>query len=145
MSSTATVAIAVPEPIFRKVKRAAEMTYRPVEEIVAAALDAALPEPAGLPPQLANELASMHIWNDEALWAATAPSFSVAEKCRLGQLNHLAGQRALTKAEQAEQAQLLAAYHRSVLRRAQALSILHQRGHPLPTEEPPQAVDDGVA
>ncbi len=65
--------------------------------------------------------------------AAAAPSFSPAEQRRLSQLNHIAGQRPLRKAEKAEQAQLLAAYHRSVSRRAQALATLTQRRGTGPT------------
>jgi len=109
---------------------------------LAATLNAALPEPSGLPPEMADELASMHLFSDDALWAATEPSLSPAEQRRLGQLNRMAGERPLTKAEKAEQEQLLVAYHRSVLRRAQALAILAQRGHPIPTETELQAAGD---
>jgi hypothetical protein len=140
--TTQTVSVQVPEPIFRKLKRAADVTCRPVEEVLAATLNAALPEPSGLPPEMADELASMHLFSDDALWAATEPSLSPAEKRRLGQLNRIAGERPMTKAEKAEQEQLLAAYHRSVLRRAQALAILAQRGHPIPTEKELQAAGD---
>ena len=41
-----------------------------------------------------------------------------------------AGTRALAPTEAAEQTALLAAHHRSVLRRAQALAILAERGYP---------------
>jgi hypothetical protein len=101
-----------------------------------------VPVPPDLPPELADELASMHLFSDDALWAATAPSLSPTEQHRLSQLNHLASQRALTDAEQAEQERLLAAYHRSVLRRAQALAILAQRGHPLPQLKESQTEDN---
>ena len=60
------------------------------------------------------------------------PSLSPAEAARLKQLNHAAGERSLTQAEVSEQAALLEAYHLSVLRRAQALAILVQRGHAIP-------------
>jgi hypothetical protein len=83
------------------------------------------------PPDLSNELAAMHFFSDEALWAAAQPSLSPAEQVRLSQLNHTAGERSLTPAEDAEHEHLLIAYHRSVLRRAKALAILSQRGHPL--------------
>lgn len=75
-----------------------------------------------------------HLFSDEALWAATRPSLSPAKQFRLNQLNHKAGERPLTQAEEAEQEHLLTAYHRSVLHRAKALAILAQRGHPLPVE-----------
>jgi len=60
------------------------------------------------------------------------PSLSPAEAARLKQLNHAAGERSLTQAEVSEQAALLEACHLSVLRRAQALAILAQRGHAIP-------------
>ena len=90
--TTRTVSVQVPEPIFRKLKRAADVTCRPVEEVLAATLNAALPEPSGLPPELADELASMHLFSDDALWAAVEPSLSPTEQRRLGQLNRFAGQ-----------------------------------------------------
>jgi len=102
-------------------------------------INAALTAPPNLPPDLADELAVMHLFSDDALWAAVQPSLSPAEQHRLRQLNHLAGERPLTQAEASEQAVLLRAYHRSVLRRAQALAILGQRGHPVPREDLPPA------
>jgi len=129
-----TVSVGLPRPVFLKLKRTAELTHRPVEEVLVATVNAALVEPPGLPADLANELAAMHLFSDEALWAATHPSLSPAEQFRLSQLNHKAGERPLTKAEKAEQEHLLTAYHRSILRRAKALAILAQRGHSLPVE-----------
>lgn len=82
-----------------------------------------------LPQELAAEFAAMHLLTDQALWASVQPSISPAEVHRLRQLNHAAGERSLTDAETSEQAALLATYHVSVLRRAQALAILAQRGH----------------
>jgi len=129
---TQTVSIELPRSVFLKLKRAAELTHRSVGEVLVATVNVALVEPPGLPADLANELAAMHLLSDEALRAAAHPSLSPAEQSRLSQLNHRAGERLLTEAEEAEQEHLLAAYHRSVLRRAKALAILTQRGHPLP-------------
>ena len=85
----------------------------------------------------------MHLFSDEALWAATAPSFSPTEEYRLNQLNAAAGERDLTPAEEAEQQSLIAAYHRSVLRRAKALAILAQRGHRVPLTAQTEVSDHG--
>ncbi len=136
-----TVSVQLPRPVFLKLKRAAELAHRSVEDVLVATVNAALVEPAGLPPDLANELAAMHLFSDDALWAAAKPSLSPTEQYRLSQLNHKAGERSLTEAEKVEQEQLLAAYHRSVLRRAKSLAILSQRGHPLPLETEPQEDD----
>jgi len=127
-----TVSVGLPKPVFLKLERAAQLTHRSVEEVLIATVNVALAEPPGLPTDLSNELAAMSLFSDEALWAAGQPSLSPAEQSRLGQLDHKAGERLLTEAEKAEQADLLAAYHRAVLRRAKALAILAQRGHPFP-------------
>ncbi|MEW5986882.1 MAG: hypothetical protein AB1791_09645 [Chloroflexota bacterium] len=126
-----TLTIQLPRTTYRKLKRAAEMTYRSVDEVLAATIDATLIAPADLPPELADELAAMRLLSDKALWAAVRPSLSPAEQFRLEQINHTAGERTLTGAEEAEQITLLTAYYRSALRRAQALAILAQRGHPI--------------
>lgn len=129
---TTTIAIELPEPLFRRLKRAADLTHRSVEEIAATSLEAVLPPASNLPPDIANELATMYLFSDEALWAATEPSLSPAEERRLSQLNSATGERELTSAEESEQQYLIAAFQRSVLRRAKALAILAQRGHSIP-------------
>ncbi len=129
--SEKTITVNLPEPAFRKLQRAAELTYRSVDDILTSTINATLVAPPDLPSDLADELAAMHLLSDDALWAAAQPSLSPAEQRRLEQLNHIAGERSLTEAEAKEQAALLKAYHRSVLRRAQALAVLAQRGHPV--------------
>ena len=126
------IPIQLPEPLFQRLKCAADLTHRSVEEIAAATLEAALPLAADLPPDVANELAAMHLLSDEALWAATEPAFSPTAENRLNQLNVAAAERTLTSTESAEQHSLITAYRRSVLRRAKAFAILAQRGHRLP-------------
>ena len=140
-----TVSVELPKPIFLKLKKVAELTHRSVEEVLVTTVNAALPEQRDLPAGLANELAAMNLFSDEALWAAAEPSLSPAEQRRLSQLNRSAEDRPLTKAEGAEQRQLLLAYHRSVLRRAKALAILAQRGHPLPDQAELQATLDELS
>lgn len=129
--SMTTVSIQLPDTLFRKLKRAADLTHRPVEEIAATSLEAVLPTTPGLPADVADDLAAMQIFSDAALQAAVEPSMSRAEQRRLEQLNSAAGEHALTTAEQKEQQALIAAYNRSVLRHAKAMSILAQRGHDL--------------
>lgn len=134
MSDLRTITITLPEPAFRKLQRAAELTYRSMDEILSNVINAALIAEPDLPPELAEELGAMHLFSDEALWAAARPSLSPAEQERLRQLNEIAGERTLSAAEAAEQSRLLEAYQRAVLRRAQALAILKQRGHPIAPE-----------
>jgi len=132
--TTQTVSVRLPKSVFLKLERTAELTHRSVEDVLVTTVNAALVEPPGLPTDLTNELAAMHLLSDEALQAMTHPSLSPADQVRLSQLNHKAGERPLAQSEEAEQEHLLTAYHRSVLRRAKALAILAQRGYPLPVE-----------
>ncbi len=78
---------------------------------------------------LPAEFAAMHMLSDQALLSAVQSSFSSADLHRLRQLNAAAGENSLIQAEANEQTALLDDYHLAVLRRAQALAILAQRGH----------------
>lgn len=138
-----TIAVHLPESFVQKLKRAADLTHRSVEDIAVTSLEAALPSAQNLAPDIADELAAMHLFSDEALWAATAPSFSPTEEYRLNQLNAAAGERDLTPAEEAEQQSLISAYRRSVLRRAKALALLAQRGHRVPVTAEAKVTDHG--
>jgi len=103
--AVATVSVQLPEPLYRKLEGAAAITHRTVDEVLAATLAVALPPAPDLPPGLADELA---------------------------ELNAIEDNRSLTELEQTEQVQLLAAYERSILRRAQAFAVLARRNHPVP-------------
>ena len=81
---------------------------------------------------IADELAEMMWLSDQSLWQATTPTFTPVQQQQLAELNELTDQRALNAKEQSEPAQLLTAYERSVLRRAQAFAILARRGHQIP-------------
>lgn len=132
MIADQTLTVRLPASVAAKIQRAAALTYRSIDDIVATTIDAALAEPPSAPTDLAPEFAAMHLLSDQALQAAAQPSISPAELHRLRQLNHAAGERSLTQAETAEQEALLTTYQVSVLRRAQALAILAQRGYDIP-------------
>jgi len=126
-----TVSVPLPTQLFRRLERTAAITHRSIDEILASTVAAALIAPEDLPEDLAGELAGMHFLSDDSLRAASMPSMSAADLARLEQLNSSAGQRSLMVAEVAEQTQLLEGYRRAILRRAQAMAILAQRGHSL--------------
>lgn len=139
------ISVQVPEPTFRRLQRVAEITHRSVEEVLTTTVNVALPHDPDLPADLADELAAMTMYSDDALWAASEPSLSPAEQRRLSQLTHAGGSRSLTAAESAELAHLLDLYDRSVLRRARALAILAHRGYEIPDRvDLPDATDDNT-
>lgn len=110
--------IQVSEPLYRRLQGAAAAAHRSMGDAVASAVTIALPPSPDLPEALANELAEMIWLSDDALRQATVPSFSKAQQERLATLNDLADECVLTTAEKTEQTELLAAYERSLLRRA---------------------------
>ena len=123
------VNVAIPEPLFERLKRVAARTFRPIEEILSSALDVALPIDPDLPQDVADELVAMSFFSDEALQAAAQSSIAPAQTQRLRQLVHDGGERTLSAAEQAEMDAALQLHDVAVLRRARALAILAQRGH----------------
>jgi len=136
---TDTIAIEVPAPLFERLRCAASLTHRSVEDIAATSIESVLPPNPDLPSEAADELAAMHVFSDEALWAAIQPSLPASQEHRLRQLNAAAGERELTPAEQDEQQELISTFRRAVLRRAKALALLAQRGHRIPPLEAPVA------
>ncbi|HRJ44460.1 MAG TPA: hypothetical protein PL105_21375 [Caldilineaceae bacterium] len=126
-----TLTITLPDAVFQKLTRVAQLTYQTIDEVVASTVETSLPGATDLPDGLAAELAAMYLYSDDALWAAVQPSLSPYELRRMEQLGDLVDERELTPREEAEQMDLLSAYDRSVLRRAQALALLKQRGHDL--------------
>ncbi len=130
-----TVTVQIPEPIYRRLQRASELTYRSLDEIVSGVLNLGLSLPPDLPPDVRTDLEAMAMFNDAALWAASESALSPAQQRRLAQLNHAGGERPLTAAESAEQAHLLEQYQHSLLRRAYALALLAYRGYALPQRD----------
>jgi hypothetical protein len=128
-----TVSVQVPEPIYRRLQRISQATYRPIEDVLATTVSVALPASLDLAPELADDLAAMSMFSDEALWAATESSLSPSQRRRLDQLSHAGGLRPLSAAESAELAHLVDLYDRAVLRRARALAILAHRGFVVPS------------
>lgn len=82
----------------------------------------------------ADDLRTLAVCSDDALWAAAESSLSPTQQRRLEQLSAVADTRSLTAAESSELTHLMEQYDRSVLRRAKALSILAQRGHSIPDQ-----------
>lgn len=126
------IPVQVPEPLYRRLERTAKLTRRTVDEVLASTIAVALPSMPDLPETLATELTGMIWLKDEALRAAAQPTFTLEQQKQLSELNDREDQKPLSESEQVEREALLAEYQRSVLRRAQALAVLAQRGFQVP-------------
>jgi hypothetical protein len=83
----------------------------------------------GLPPDLAEQVASLAVLTDEELWRAARTRLADEAADRLSELNDLRQRAGLSAAEAAEAAALLRQYERAILIRAKAAGILYSRGH----------------
>lgn len=128
----AKIPVDVPKPVYMRLKNIAVIAQRSVEDILTSALSVALPPSPDLPDSIADELSEMIWLSDEALWSVTNPTFTSEQQACLSTLNELVDTRSLTPKEESEQKQLLTAYERAVLLRAQAFAILRRRGHQVP-------------
>ena len=117
-----------PEALIQRLRGIASVTYRTVDDALVCLIEPSLATSDAL-PDIADQIAAMHLMSDEALWAAAQPRLAAADQRRLRQLNHAGGERNLTRAEEAESTALIEACLRSMLLRAQALATLKQRGH----------------
>jgi len=68
-------------------KRAAELTHRSVEDVLASTVNAALPPDPALPAEVVDDLAALVLFSDDALWAAAESALSPAQQRRLEQLS----------------------------------------------------------
>lgn len=129
--TTQTVTLQLPESIYERVQRTAQMLQRPVEEFLLDTVTTALPLLDDLPPELVEDMAALALLNDKALWRVAQSTLSKAAQKRLDWLLDQQGRRELAPAEQQELDQLLHEYERVVLTRAQAAVLLKQRGYDL--------------
>lgn len=129
-----TFSITIPENVFQKIVTVATATERTIDDVISNTVNATYTAPDGIPSTLANELASMQQMKDAALWNALEPSFTTKQQKRLSDLNELGSEQMLASSESNEKEELMVQYHRSVLRRAQAIAILTLRGYTITDE-----------
>lgn len=122
------VTVHLPENIYKRIRRAAEITRRSLDEVMVEAVSAVALD-LETPPAIRSNLAQMAYLNDAALWQAARATMPADQRARMENLHIKQKKRKLTKAEQAEEQALLKLYRETVLVRAQAAVLLKQRGY----------------
>ncbi|MEZ4769189.1 MAG: hypothetical protein R2844_12285 [Caldilineales bacterium] len=128
------VTIQLPDLVYRRLQRAADLTHRSVEEVLVSTVNIALPASEDIPSKVADDLAAMTLLSDDELRSALFSMLTVDQQQRLQELNDIADRRLLTTAEQAELDNLVKLYDIAVLRRAKAMATLAYRGHAIEDE-----------
>ena len=123
------VTVNLPDSIYDRLKRRAEQTQRTVEAELLEVVASSVPEGDQLPSNLAAAVEALALLDDEALWRAARSRLPADASTRLEAL-HLQRQRtAISPLESEELAGLVRQYELTMLIRAQAAALLHQRGH----------------
>lgn len=132
--SNQTIAIQMPQPLYGRLQRLAELTHRPLESVVVQTLDANVPPlPDDLPEEMRDDLLALENLDDEALWKvarSTANPEKYAQHSLLLEKNRLS---TITKSERTTLDQLHHEANRRMLRKAYAYVLLKWRGFRLPT------------
>lgn len=129
-----TVAIQMPQPLYRRLERLAELTHCPVESLVVQTLHASVPPlPDDLPEEMRGDLMSLENMDDDALWEVARSTIGPEQQERHHLLLEKSHQGTLSESDQAALAQLRREADQLMLRKAYAYVLLKWRGHRLPT------------
>ena len=123
------VTVTLPEPVYRRIERAAQQSQRSVAQVLGDAAAALTPEADHLLGDLQTALAQMAFLNDAALWRAARTTFQQEQQQRLEALHDKQQREALSPTEQAEEQALVKLYRETQLVRAHAVMLLRQRGY----------------
>ena len=124
------VSVELPTEVYNQIKRAAERSHRPFDQVLVGAVTAVAPVIDTAPEALRSSLAQLTYLNDAAPWQAARATIPAEQPQRLQNLHDLKQRRPLTHGELAEEAELLRLYRDTLLVRAQAAVLLKQRGWP---------------
>lgn len=125
--ATQSVTLHLPDNIYQRIQRTAQLLQRPLEEFLLDAVTTALPLLDDLPPEMVDDMAALALLNDAALWRTARSTLPPTSQEQLDLLLDKKGRGELTATEQQEIDQLLIDYERVVLIRAQAALLLKQR------------------
>jgi plasmid stability protein len=126
---TQTITVNLPDSLYRQVAQRARRTHSSLEEELLAVLASALSTTAELPTETSDALAQLAYLTDEELWQAAQVILPPEESMQMQTLMFKRQSEGLTQAEQEEAEQLLRRSEHVMLLRAQALALLHERGH----------------
>lgn len=129
MKPMQTITLELPESVYAQIERAAQKAHRPIDAVLTEAVTAAAPALENGPDALRPALAQLAYLNDAALWQAARATMTARQRRRLESLHDKQHREKLSDKEQSEEEKLLTLYRETVLVRAQAAALLHQRGY----------------
>ncbi len=127
--------ISIPDELYEKARRVAEQTSRQVEEVIRTRLEDALDSPVyDLPDDETAELKAMACLSDDALFGMMREQMQRTKQERMSGLIDKNSDGAISEAEYQELTALVEDGQRLMLRKAQAMRYLMDRGHKVTLE-----------
>lgn len=121
--------VTLPDPIFEQIRRAADKSQRPVDEVLSETVIAMAPDIGGANGPNRSALAQLAYFNDAALWQAARSTMTVEQRERSQQLHDKQQSNGLTAEEDEEHEALAQLFRDTLLIRAQAAVLLKYRGY----------------
>lgn len=129
-----TIAIQMPQPLYRRLERLAEPSRRSLGSVVVQMLDSNVPPlPDDLPDEIRGDLLALENLDDDALWRVARSAVSPEQQEQIGLLLEKNRLGTITEPERATLAQLRRQADQLMLRKAYAYVLLKWRGYRLPT------------
>ena len=130
------VTLRLPVRAMQRAEQSARVLQRPVEEVLADLVVAALPDVGDAPPDMRAELVRMTWLKDRELWAIAHSMMTKEQQRQLRRLSEIQARRPLTPEERETLEALRREYGRVTLRKARAYALLSLRsGRSLLTDE----------
>ena len=123
------ITVALPDDLSAKVRLIAESTNQSVEQVVLSHLQTLSDPLPVLPQDVQDELNALQHLSDDTLWTIARDQLPETVQTRASDLMQKNNQHQLTKPEQTELDQLVIRADHLMLRKAEAATILRQRGH----------------
>jgi len=128
---TLNVTIDLPESVQQQIEQNALSEHRSIADVIRDLVIQNWRATPRLPDDVEVELNALPDLSDEALWLLARSTLSDDEQSDLAELNHKGKIQQLTHAEEERLIYLLELYDRTLIRRAQAATILQHRGYQL--------------
>jgi len=123
------IVLAVPEEITRRARQIADSTAQPVEQVLLEYLKTLPEATSSLPIDVHNELEALRYLSDDALWTIASAQMPDTIQARADLLMDKNSLGTISDEEYAELQSLVERADRLMLRKAEAGSLLRQRGY----------------
>jgi predicted transcriptional regulator len=130
-----TVTLELPEHLYRTVSKLAQITKRPLTEILQESLAHTLPPLDDIPAEEADVFVHMSTLNDAALWRASKVTLSEEQQEALHALLDRQSAGELTPDDAVRLQEILDQYGHLLVRQAHAWLLLARRGYHVPIQQ----------